>query len=58
MSAVAVLHGLHALYDVTKNAIKVMQHDGRVYVVATEAIAEHGVLLPPCVPSQGKVFEN
>ena len=55
-SAVAVLHGLHELYDVTTNKVKVVSKDGSgLFVVATEAIPKNGVLLPPCVPRQCKV---
>ena len=58
-SAVAVLHGLHELYNVTTNKVKVVSKDGSgVFVVATEAIPKNGVLLPPCVPRQCKVFDN
>ena len=45
-SAVAVLHGLHSMVDVTAQQVDVMQEDTRVFVVAATNIAENGVSPP------------
>ena len=57
-SAVAVLHGLHSMFDVTAQQVDVMQEGTRVFVVAVADIAENCVSLPPCLPRASKVFEK
>jgi hypothetical protein len=57
-SAVAVLHGIHKRFDVSKERVEVWSLKGRTSVTASEAVAPHTIYLPPCNPKQSKVFEN
>ena len=62
-SAVAVLHGLHEAFDVTRYPIDLVVDKAanclvkQVRVVATSMIEPQGVWLPACVPKQSKVLE-
>ena len=56
-AAVAVLHNLHDTFDVSSQKVDVVFLRG-VYVVATDTVPPAGILLPPCVPKQSKVFDK
>ena len=57
-SAVAVLHGLHALADLTDQEVEVMQADSSLFVVARTDIPENKLALPPCIPRTSNVYDK
>jgi hypothetical protein len=57
-AAVAVLHSLHARFDVCKEQIDVWQVGSGKRVNATHDAEANAILLPPVVPRQSKVLER
>ena len=57
-SAVAVLHGLHENFDVTRAPIEIIYVNNKPKVVATQNVEKDGIWLPPCVPKQSRVLES
>jgi hypothetical protein len=57
-AAVAVLHSLHARFDVCKEQIDVWQVGSGKRVNATHDAEANEILLPPVVPRQSKVLER
>jgi len=56
-TAVAVLHGMHEAFDVTRYPIDIVTKSRQVRVVATSMIEPGELWLPACVPKQSRVLD-
>ena len=57
-AAVAVLHGVHAQFDVRTQPVEVWNDAGQIYVTAAREVAAKEIWLPACIPKQMKLLER